>query len=41
VRSLIEQTLGDLAEVDVIAYEPTSKYHTPRKRSGSEKLTPA
>lgn len=41
VRSLIEQTLGDLSEVEVVAYEPTSKYHTPRKRSGSEKLTPA
>lgn len=41
VRPLIEQALGDLPGVDVLAFEPTDAYHTPRKRSGTEKLTPA
>lgn len=41
VRPLIEQALGDLPAVEVHAFEPTASYHTPRKRSGSEKLTPA
>lgn len=41
VRPLIEQALGDLPNVDVLLYEPTSEYHTPRKLRGTEKLTPA
>jgi O-acetyl-ADP-ribose deacetylase (regulator of RNase III) len=41
VRPLIEQSLGDLEGVDVVAYEPTAAYHTPRKREGTTKLTPA
>lgn len=41
VRPLIEQALGDLPDVEVLLYEPTSEYHTPRKLRGTEKLTPA
>ena len=41
VRPLIEQSLGELEGVDVVAYEPTAAYHTPRKREGTSKLTPA
>lgn len=41
VRPLIEQALGDLPDVEVMLYEPTSEYHTPRKPRGTEKLTPA
>lgn len=41
VLPLIEQALGDLPDVDVQVYQPTSEYHTPRKLRGTEKLTPA
>lgn len=41
VRLLIQKSLGDMPDVDVIAYEPTAAYHTPRKREGTAKLTPA
>lgn len=41
VRPKIEATLGSLDEVEVIVYEPTSKYQNVAKRSGVEKLTPA
>jgi len=41
VRPAIEDALGCLPGVDVIAYEPTAKYQNVAKRSGVEKLTPA
>lgn len=41
VLPLIEQALGDLPDVEVLVYQPTSEYHTPRKLRGTEKLTPA
>lgn len=41
VRPLIAEALGDLDDVDVIVYEPTSAYQHVSKRSGVEKLTPA
>lgn len=39
VRSRIEDTLGGLDEVEIIAYEPTSKYQNVAKRDGVKKLT--
>jgi len=41
VRPRIEAALGDLHNVEIIVYEPTSKYQNVAKRSGVEKLTPA
>lgn len=41
VRPLIEGALGAIPDVDVIVYEPTSKYQNVSKRSGVEKLTPS
>lgn len=41
VRSLIEQALGSLPDVDVIVFEPTRTYQNVMKRSGVERLTPA
>ena len=41
VREQIELALGDLADVDVFVYEPTSNYQNVAKRAGVEKLTPA
>ncbi|HUQ48074.1 MAG TPA: macro domain-containing protein [Gemmatimonadaceae bacterium] len=41
VRPLIERALGDLLDVDVVVYEPTSEYQNVAKRGGVEKLTPA
>jgi O-acetyl-ADP-ribose deacetylase (regulator of RNase III) len=41
VRSLIEEALEDLQDVDVIVYEPTAAYQNVRKTAGVEKLTPA
>lgn len=41
VRPEIERALGDLSGVDVIVFEPTSKYQNVAKRAGVEKLTPA
>lgn len=41
VRPLIEETLADLPDVDVLVYEPTPKYQNVAKKQGVEKLTPA
>lgn len=41
VRPLIEASLAELDGVNVIVYEPTSKYQNVAKRTGVEKLTPA
>lgn len=41
VRRLIVDALGDFEGLEVIVYEPTSKYQNVSKRSGVEKLTPA
>ena len=41
VREQIELALGDLADVDVFVFEPTSTYQNVAKRAGVEKLTPA
>src|SRR5437867_3314192 len=41
VRSEIEHSLGELVDVDVLVFEPTSAYQNPPKRSGVESLTPA
>lgn len=41
VRAAIEAALSDLEGVDVIVYEPTSKYQNVAKRAGVQKLTPA
>ena len=41
VRAVIEQALEDLEGVDIVVYEPTSKYQNVAKRSGVQKLTPA
>lgn len=36
VKPHIEQALGDLAEVEVLVYEPTAKYQNVAKRTGVE-----
>jgi hypothetical protein len=41
IRPLIERALGDLPNVDVVVYEPTSEYQNVVKSAGVEKLTPA
>jgi O-acetyl-ADP-ribose deacetylase (regulator of RNase III) len=41
VRPKVESALGGLQGVDVIVFEPTSKYQNVSKRGGVEKLTPA
>ena len=41
VRPHIETALASLPGVEVIVYEPTSKYQNVAKRSGVQKLTPA
>ena len=41
VRPRIEAALGDVADVEVVVYEPTSKYQNVAKGRGVEKLTPA
>lgn len=41
VRPMIEAALGQLAEVDVVAYEPTDHYQNQAKRTGVLTLTPA
>lgn len=40
VRAEIEKALGDL-DVEILIFEPTSKYQNVAKREGVEKLTPA
>jgi len=41
VRPKIEEALADLADVEVVVYEPTAQYHNVAKRAGVEALTPA
>lgn len=41
VRPLIETVLGELQNVEVIVYEPTTAYQNVSKTTGVEKLTPA
>lgn len=41
VKQIIVESLSDLEQVEIIVYEPTSKYQNVAKRSGVEKLTPA
>lgn len=41
VRPEIEAVLSQLADTDVVVYEPTSKYQNEKKRSGVLELTPA
>jgi O-acetyl-ADP-ribose deacetylase (regulator of RNase III) len=41
VRPIIEDALAELKDVEVIVYEPTSKYQNVAKKQGVEKLTPA
>ena len=41
VRPLIEKTLADLDDVNILIYEPTEKYQNVAKRTGVQKLTPA
>lgn len=41
VRATIEAALASLEGVDIVVYEPTSKYQNVAKRSGVQKLTPA
>ena len=41
VRSEIERVLGPLEGVDVLVFEPTSKYRSVAKRTGVTQLTPA
>ena len=41
VRAAIETALGSLDGVNIIVYEPTSKYQNVSKPTGVEKLTPA
>ena len=41
VRPLIERSLADLPEVEILVYEPTREYQNVAKRAGVEKLTPA
>lgn len=41
VRQEIENALGNLSDVDIYVFEPTSKYQNVAKRTGVQKLTPA
>lgn len=41
VRPLIERHLGDLGDVDILVFEPTTRYQNVAKRSGVQILTPA
>lgn len=41
VKAEIECALGELQDVEVLVFEPTSKYQNVAKRTGTEKLTPA
>jgi len=41
VRSLMETALADIADTEVVVYEPTAKYQNIAKGRGVEKLTPA
>ncbi len=41
VKPEIEQTLGDLPDIEITVFEPTTQYQNVTKRAGVEKLTPA
>lgn len=41
VKPTIEQALGDMQDVSIVVFEPTSKYQNIAKHKGLEKLTPA
>lgn len=41
VRAAIEEALSDLKNVEVVVFEPISKYQNVAKRSGVQELTPA
>jgi len=41
VRPLIEESLGDLEGVEVLAFKPSARYTTKPKQRGVEQLTPA
>lgn len=41
VREQVEKVLADLESVDILVYEPTSKYQNVAKTKGVEKLTPS
>ena len=41
VSALIQRYLGDLEDVHIQVYAPTSEYRKPSKRNGVERLTPA
>ena len=41
VRAVIARELAGLTGVDIVVFEPTSRYQNVAKRSGVEKLTPA
>ena len=41
VRHEIEERLGDLADVEILVFEPTQQYQNIAKKKGVEKLTPA
>jgi hypothetical protein len=41
VKPRIERALGPLDDLDVVIFEPTSKYQNVAKRTGVEKLTPS
>lgn len=41
VRPLIEKALAGLPSIEVLVYEPTSRYQNVAKREGVEQLTPA
>lgn len=41
VREQIESALGDLPNVEIVVFEPTTQYQNVAKRAGLEKLTPA
>lgn len=41
VRARIEESLGDLPGVDILVFEPVSKYQNVSKRAGVDKLTPS
>jgi O-acetyl-ADP-ribose deacetylase (regulator of RNase III) len=41
VKYCIQKEFGQMSGVDIIVYEPTSKYQNVAKRGGVEKLTPA
>lgn len=41
VRLEIDRALSDIPEIEIVVFEPTSKYQNVAKRAGVEKLTPA